>query len=841
MITSHAQLGTWRPETFTCSADKRLDYLTAARLAETLAEGEVAAIRRVGAVFGDIKAMALSFPAENAPATLGLSIVDLRSAYQKLHCDGPPRVVEVAIGALARTLAEYRARARAWARTPTHSKPVLAAFEWPDVWTDARLRDEVLAPALGAYMVMPSAHKEALLPALRAMTADTLRERILSLVAFVKYRASPDSTRLPGAARGTINQDRSVSGAVRLLGSLFLIDQARPVPTCTHAEFVVPELLTAVDYTEDFTNWKRGSLFDDSVRNPYDRPEDGAAPASRYLANISDDPNCFSFIDYPFILSTEQKAKVLHIESLISQDQERRAAINSHLLHGDHSQIPVLRIQVDRTNLVETSLNALSRHNSADLKKELRVAFRHEEAVDEGGVQNEWFQLIVKEIFDPSYGMFIYDEDTRQYWFSRNGDAFLHYRLVGQLVGMAIFNAVILDLHFPSVVYKRLLGHDVTFDDLREVNPDMAQGFERLLEMPAETVEDAMMRTFVAEYEVFGETREAELKPGGSKISLTGANRQEYVDLYVQWLLVGSIEAQWSAFYKGFSSVCDGPAFRIFQWDELELLLCGSDDLDLHALEAHTTYESGFTKDSPSIRLFWKVVHSFDVDDQRKLLHFVTGSDRAPIGGLGKLQFVIQKHGDGEDEKLPTAHTCVAEGTQVTLAGGASVPVESVEVGSSVVSLDAAKVVCRDAPVVASTERGLRSCLEVTVSSGQRVELTGDHRVPVFPSDARSDAPLVWRTADTLVPGDSLLVTSPQTAPAHAPGALDRATITSIVPVGLRRVHDLAVQGTRSFVANGIVVSNCFNVLLLPPYSTELKMRDKLRLSIEHSKGFGML
>lgn len=35
----------------------------------------------------------------------------------------------------------------------------------------------------------------------------------------------------------------------------------------------------------------------------------------------------------------------------------------------------------------------------------------------------------------------------------------------------------------------------------------------------------------------------------------------------------------------------------------------------------------------------------------------MTGSDRAPINGLGNLDFVISKNGDHSD-RLMTAHTC---------------------------------------------------------------------------------------------------------------------------------------------------------------------------------------
>jgi len=38
-------------------------------------------------------------------------------------------------------------------------------------------------------------------------------------------------------------------------------------------------------------------------------------------------------------------------------------------------------------------------------------------------------------------------------------------------------------------------------------------------------------------------------------------------------------------------------------------------------------------------------------------LSFTTGSDRAPIGGLGTMRFTVMKNGQ-DNEQLPTAHTC---------------------------------------------------------------------------------------------------------------------------------------------------------------------------------------
>ena len=54
---------------------------------------------------------------------------------------------------------------------------------------------------------------------------------------------------------------------------------------------------------------------------------------------------------------------------------------------------------------------------------------------------------------------------------------------------------------------------------------------------------------------------------------------------------------------------------------------------------------------------FWEVVGGLGEEQQRELLKFATGCPRAPLGGLGKLPFKIQR--DGVDSaRLPTSHTC---------------------------------------------------------------------------------------------------------------------------------------------------------------------------------------
>ena len=68
--------------------------------------------------------------------------------------------------------------------------------------------------------------------------------------------------------------------------------------------------------------------------------------------------------------------------------------------------------------------------------------------------------------------MFTYSEETRAYWFnptSFENDA--QFTLIGIVVGLALYNNIILDVRFPMVVYRKLMGQKGTFEDLNELSP----------------------------------------------------------------------------------------------------------------------------------------------------------------------------------------------------------------------------------------------------------------------------------------------------------------------------------------------------------------------------------
>jgi len=211
-------------------------------------------------------------------------------------------------------------------------------------------------------------------------------------------------------------------------------------------------------------------------------------------------------------------------------------------------------------------------------------------------------------------------------------------------------------VHFPEVVYKKLINAPFGLEDLRGVDVTVYESLKKLLAYEGDDVEDVFGLTFQVAYEVYGEAKTTDLKPSGGDIPVTSESKKEYVELFVQYLMGSSVSRQFDAFMVGFRTVCNSPAFDLFRWEELELLICGSPELDFEELEKTTQYE-GYDENSPVIKYFWEVVHSLPLDEKKRLLFFTTGSDRSPIGGLGKLHLVISRHGPDSD-RLPSAHTC---------------------------------------------------------------------------------------------------------------------------------------------------------------------------------------
>lgn len=72
-----------------------------------------------------------------------------------------------------------------------------------------------------------------------------------------------------------------------------------------------------------------------------------------------------------------------------------------------------------------------------------------------------------------------------------------------------------------------------------------------------------MELTFSVTFDNFGMEEIVDLLPNGRNLPVTNQNKQQFVDLYVDWFLNKSIEQQFVPFYSGFYKVISKESIRV--------------------------------------------------------------------------------------------------------------------------------------------------------------------------------------------------------------------------------------------------------------------------------------
>jgi hypothetical protein len=283
-----------------------------------------------------------------------------------------------------------------------------------------------------------------------------------------------------------------------------------------------------------------------------------------------------------------------------------------------------------------------------DLKKPLKIGFKNEPGIDEGGVQREFFSLLVNELFDVQREFFV--PHRTFHWFNPKAtdpaskQAFF---LTGILFGLAIYNGNLLNVRFPAPLYKKLRGSKMSLEDLKHFDAELSEGLERLLNYEGD-VENDFGITF--------QHGDIPLCPNGANIAVTNDNREEYCEAVIRYILVDSVAVQFEEFKTGFLESAGSIVLDLFRSEEIALLVAGREELSFNELEMVTTYE-GYEANSPAVRTFWNIVHTrLSEDEKRRLLYFTTSCPRVPINGLKSVPFKIGR--DGDPAHVPTAHTC---------------------------------------------------------------------------------------------------------------------------------------------------------------------------------------
>ncbi|GFR94962.1 NEDD4-like E3 ubiquitin-protein ligase WWP1 [Elysia marginata] len=336
-----------------------------------------------------------------------------------------------------------------------------------------------------------------------------------------------------------------------------------------------------------------------------------------------------------------------------------RYLCNSNALPGH------VKITVSRDNLFEDSFAQIMKLQAFDLRRRLYIIFKGEEGLDYGGLAREWFFHVSHDVLNPMYCLFEYASNCNYSLqinpaSSVNPDHLLYFRFIGKFIAMALYHGKFIDSGFTLPFYKRMLDKKLSIKDLETID---AEFYQSLLWVKENNIEECGLELyFCADFEILGKVEQHDLIEGGSEIKVTEENKEDYINKMTNWRFTRGVEDQTKAFLEGFNEVVPLQWLQYFDERELELMLCGMQEIDVDDWERNTIYKH-YQRNNKQVVWFWKMVREIDNEKRTRLLQFVTGTCRLPVGGFAELmgsngpqRFCIERV--GKETWLPRSHTC---------------------------------------------------------------------------------------------------------------------------------------------------------------------------------------
>jgi hypothetical protein len=300
-------------------------------------------------------------------------------------------------------------------------------------------------------------------------------------------------------------------------------------------------------------------------------------------------------------------------------------------------------VEVRRSRLLADSVPQFSLLDKCHLHKHLRVKFVGEPSVDAGGVQREWFTTCFEEIFSEEMGLFqITDKQSNSYQINplsqkAHKQDLRFFFFVGRMIGKALMDQMLMSPHLCLPLLKHIVGAPITLSDLRFLDLELYESLKFVYE--TDDVESLAL-DFTVCHKYLDYVQNVALIEDGESVAVMESNRDEYLLLQLKYRLMTSIRDQLRYLLKGVYEVIPRELLSVFDYQELELLLCGVPEIDVQDWKRNTVYEGLFQRQGARhkvVKWFWNLVESLSHEDRAKLLQYSTGSCRVPARGFKAL------------------------------------------------------------------------------------------------------------------------------------------------------------------------------------------------------------
>ncbi|XP_037609795.1 probable E3 ubiquitin-protein ligase HERC1 isoform X6 [Sebastes umbrosus] len=238
-------------------------------------------------------------------------------------------------------------------------------------------------------------------------------------------------------------------------------------------------------------------------------------------------------------------------------------------------------------------------------------------------------------------------------------DHMVQFRFLGILMAVAIRTKKPLDLHLAPWVWKQLCSMPLGEPDLEEVDLLTYRTLQGILHLENSGITEDNFHVMIPLDSFMAHSADGRLVPvvpGGQNISLTFANRTEYVERALDYRL-HEMDSQVAAVREGMSTIIPVPLLSLLTAQQLEQLVCGLPEVSVEMLKKLVRYRD-ITESHQLIGWFWQSLEEFTNEERVLFLRFVSGRSRLPSNPADITQkFQIIKV-DRPVNGLPTAQTC---------------------------------------------------------------------------------------------------------------------------------------------------------------------------------------
>ncbi|KAG6604599.1 putative HECT E3 ubiquitin ligase [Phytophthora cinnamomi] len=328
-----------------------------------------------------------------------------------------------------------------------------------------------------------------------------------------------------------------------------------------------------------------------------------------------------------------------------------------------------IKLRVQREHILVESMEQLLGIQPEHIHFPLRIEFVGEAGIDAGGLQREWFSILFGRLLDDELGLFMtchrhtqavainpHSEDC-------TADHLLYFRGIGRLLGRALLEGQTMQARLCLPILKHFLGTPITFSDLQYVDPEV---YTSMMWIRENDGVDALELTFsVTELRADDEVVTVDLVPDGRDKAVTDANKMEFLHLKLRYLMLGRYAPQLQALSLGLFEVIPQEALLVFDYQELELVLCGMPEIDLADWKRNTVVAPSFGDTPLVVDWFWEILKGFTEDERARFLQFSTGSSRVPVQGFkgltsydGRICPFSLRPLPNQTRGFPKVHTC---------------------------------------------------------------------------------------------------------------------------------------------------------------------------------------